>query len=81
MSRLARNSKDWSDLFEVSAIFRTLIADEEGEGGNRSQVVARDAKQVIARLAWLLHRFTLVVVVPYISGSFPGELVSQENKF
>lgn len=30
MSRLARNSKDWSDLFEVSAIFRTLIADEDG---------------------------------------------------
>lgn len=30
MSRLARNSKDWSNLFEVSAIFRTLIADEDG---------------------------------------------------
>jgi len=30
MSRLARNSKDWSDLFEVCAIFDTLIADEDG---------------------------------------------------
>lgn len=30
MSRLARNSKDWSDLFEVCAIFNTLIADEDG---------------------------------------------------
>lgn len=30
MSRLARNSKDWSDLFEVCAIFATLIADEDG---------------------------------------------------
>jgi DNA invertase Pin-like site-specific DNA recombinase len=30
MSRLARNSKDWSDLFEVCAIFETLIADEDG---------------------------------------------------
>jgi DNA invertase Pin-like site-specific DNA recombinase len=30
MSRLARNSKDWSDLFEVCAIFQTLIADEDG---------------------------------------------------
>ena len=30
MSRLARNSKDWHDLFEVCAIFDTLIADEDG---------------------------------------------------
>lgn len=30
MSRLARNSKDWHDLFEVCAIFQTLIADEDG---------------------------------------------------
>lgn len=30
MSRLARNSKDWSELFEVCAIFDTLIADEDG---------------------------------------------------
>ena len=30
MSRLARNSKDWGDLFEVCAIFQTLIADEDG---------------------------------------------------
>ena len=30
MSRLARNSKDWSDLFEVCAIFDTLIAYEDG---------------------------------------------------
>jgi DNA invertase Pin-like site-specific DNA recombinase len=30
MSRLARNSKDWHDLFEVCAIFNTLIADEDG---------------------------------------------------
>jgi len=30
MSRLARNSKDWNDLFEVCAIFHTLIADEDG---------------------------------------------------
>ena len=30
MSRLARNSKDWSDLFEVCAIFDALIADEDG---------------------------------------------------
>lgn len=30
MSRLARNSKDWSDLFEVCAIFDVLIADEDG---------------------------------------------------
>jgi DNA invertase Pin-like site-specific DNA recombinase len=30
MSRLARNSKDWHDLFEVCAIFGTLIADEDG---------------------------------------------------
>lgn len=29
MSRLARNSKDWHDLFEVCAIFDTLIADED----------------------------------------------------
>ena len=30
MSRLARNSKDWHDLFEVCAIFHALIADEDG---------------------------------------------------
>ena len=30
MSRLARNSKDWADLFEVCAIYGTLIADEDG---------------------------------------------------
>ncbi len=30
MSRLARNSKDWSDLFEVCAIYQVLIADEDG---------------------------------------------------
>lgn len=30
MSRLARNSRDWQELFEVCAIFRTLIADEDG---------------------------------------------------
>ena len=30
MSRLARNSKDWHDLFEVCAIFDSLIADEDG---------------------------------------------------
>ena len=30
MSRLARNSKDWHDLFEVCAIYGALIADEDG---------------------------------------------------
>jgi DNA invertase Pin-like site-specific DNA recombinase len=30
MSRLARNSKDWHDLFEVCAVFDSLIADEDG---------------------------------------------------
>jgi DNA invertase Pin-like site-specific DNA recombinase len=30
MSRLARNSRDWHDLFEVCGIFQTLIADEDG---------------------------------------------------
>lgn len=30
MSRLARNSKDWHHLFEVCAIYGTLIADEDG---------------------------------------------------
>jgi DNA invertase Pin-like site-specific DNA recombinase len=30
MSRLARNSKDWHDLFEVCAIYHVLIADEDG---------------------------------------------------
>lgn len=30
MSRLARNSKDWHDLFEVCGVFHTLIADEDG---------------------------------------------------
>jgi DNA invertase Pin-like site-specific DNA recombinase len=30
MSRLARNSKDWHDLFEVCGIFGALIADEDG---------------------------------------------------
>lgn len=30
MSRLARNSKDWHDLFEVCGIFHALIADEDG---------------------------------------------------
>ena len=30
MSRLARNSKDWHDLFEVCAIYQVLIADEDG---------------------------------------------------
>ena len=29
MSRLARNSKDWHDLFEVCAIYGVLIADED----------------------------------------------------
>ena len=29
MSRLARNSKDWHDLFEVCAIYDVLIADED----------------------------------------------------
>ena len=30
MSRLARNSKDWHDLFEVCGVFQTLLADEDG---------------------------------------------------
>jgi DNA invertase Pin-like site-specific DNA recombinase len=30
MSRLARNSKDWHHLFEVCAVYQTLIADEDG---------------------------------------------------
>lgn len=30
MSRLARNSKDWHDLFDVCAIYNVLIADEDG---------------------------------------------------
>ena len=30
MSRLARNSRDWHDLFEVCGIYHTLIADEDG---------------------------------------------------
>ena len=30
MSRLARNSKDWHDLFEVCAVYEVLIADEDG---------------------------------------------------
>jgi DNA invertase Pin-like site-specific DNA recombinase len=30
MSRLARSSKDWHAFFEMCAIFRTLIADEDG---------------------------------------------------
>src|SRR5262249_49433023 len=30
MNRLARSSKDWQQLFEVCAIFSTLLADEEG---------------------------------------------------
>jgi len=30
MSRLARNSKDWHDLFEVCGIYQVLIADEDG---------------------------------------------------
>lgn len=30
MSRLARTSKDWHDLFEVCAIYHTLIGDEDG---------------------------------------------------
>jgi DNA invertase Pin-like site-specific DNA recombinase len=30
MSRLARNSRDWHDLFEVCGIYQTLIADEDG---------------------------------------------------
>ncbi len=30
MSRLARNSRDWHDLFEVCAVFDSLIADEDG---------------------------------------------------
>ncbi|MEZ6131679.1 MAG: recombinase family protein [Planctomycetaceae bacterium] len=29
MSRPARNSKDWHDLFEVCAIYDVLIADED----------------------------------------------------
>lgn len=33
MSRLARNSKDWADLFEVCAIYGTLIADEDAVAG------------------------------------------------
>ncbi len=30
MSRLARSSKDWHQLLEVCALFRTLIADVDG---------------------------------------------------
>jgi DNA invertase Pin-like site-specific DNA recombinase len=30
MSRLARSSKDWQQLLELCAIFRTLIADQDG---------------------------------------------------
>jgi len=30
MSRLARSSKDWHDLFETCGIFGTLLADEDG---------------------------------------------------
>jgi DNA invertase Pin-like site-specific DNA recombinase len=30
MSRLARNSKDWHDLFEVCGVYQVLIADEDG---------------------------------------------------
>jgi DNA invertase Pin-like site-specific DNA recombinase len=30
MSRLARSSQDWHQLFELCALFRTLLADQEG---------------------------------------------------
>jgi DNA invertase Pin-like site-specific DNA recombinase len=30
MSRLARSNKDWHQLLEVCAIFRTLLADQDG---------------------------------------------------
>ena len=30
LSRLARSSKDWHQLLEVCAIFRTLLADQDG---------------------------------------------------
>lgn len=30
MSRLARSSKDWHQLFELCGIFGTLLADQEG---------------------------------------------------
>ena len=30
MSRLARSSKDWHDLFELCAVYGTLLADEDG---------------------------------------------------
>jgi len=30
MSRLARSNKDWHQLLELCAIFRTLLADAEG---------------------------------------------------
>ena len=30
MSRLARSSQDWHHLFELCALFRTLLADQEG---------------------------------------------------
>jgi DNA invertase Pin-like site-specific DNA recombinase len=30
VSRLARSNKDWHDLFELCAIFQTLLADQEG---------------------------------------------------
>jgi DNA invertase Pin-like site-specific DNA recombinase len=30
MSRLARSNKDWHQLLELCAIFRTLLADQDG---------------------------------------------------
>jgi DNA invertase Pin-like site-specific DNA recombinase len=30
MSRIARSNKDWHQLLELCAIFRTLIADQDG---------------------------------------------------
>jgi len=43
MSRLARSCKDWYQLLEVCALFRTLLFDQQTAGGLLISVAAGDA--------------------------------------
>ena len=37
VSRLARSNRDWHNLYELCAIFQTLLADQEGVGDGQNR--------------------------------------------
>jgi DNA invertase Pin-like site-specific DNA recombinase len=77
MSRLARNSKDWHDLFEVCAIYNTLIADEDGvfDPNDPNDRLVLGLKGIIAEME--LHTMKVRLERGRLSKARRGELFHQ----